>query len=120
MVFERDLKPDPESLREHVVSYAKSIEDRAGLDSPLSFSPAEGRTDLYMSDPIEGQFAEDGQTVRRLCRYAVWRPKSGAIIRVQAVINNEVFSTDERLAAAVRAVGRVFASCSRRSDGGTD
>lgn len=120
VVFERDLKPDPESLREHVVSYAKSIEGRAGLDSPLSFSLAEGRTDLYTSDPIEGQFEEGGRTVRRLCRYAVWRPKTGAIIRLQAVINNEVFSNDERLAAAVRAVDRVFKSCSERSDGGTD
>ena len=120
VVFERDLEPDPESLREHVVSYAKSIEGRAGLEQPLSFSLAQGRTDLYTSDPIEGQFEEDGRTVLRLCRYAVWRPKSGAIIRLQAVINNEVFSNDDRLAEAVRAVDRVFKSCSERSDGGTD
>ncbi|QDT70555.1 hypothetical protein MalM25_35040 [Planctomycetes bacterium MalM25] len=120
LVCERDLKPDPPALSEHVISYSESIEDRAGLDRPIAFDRAEGRQDLYTSESIEGQFEVDGRTVSRLCRYAVWRPKTGAIIRVQAVINNEVFSTKEQLAAAVRAVDAVFKSCSRGRGDGVD
>ncbi len=120
LVCERDLDPDPALLREHVVSYAKSIEGRAELGEPLSFSQAEGRRDLYTSEPIEGRFEEGGRTVRRLCRYAVWRPKGGVLVRLQAVINNEVFTDKQQLAQAVRAVDGIFASCSERPDGGAD
>lgn len=120
LVCERDPKPDPPALSEHVISYAESIEGRAGLERPLAFNRVEGRRDLYTSEPIEGRFEEGGLPVSRLCRYAVWRPRDGAIIRMQAVINNEVFTTKSQIAAAVRAVDQVFASCSPSPNDGAE
>lgn len=111
-VFERDLTPEPPSLREHVVGYAELIEGRTKLDLPLAFNQLPDLPNVYASEMLQGQFEDGGQMVGRLCRYAVWRPRAGALIRIQAVVNNEVLAEPAELAAAVAAVDRAFRSCS--------
>ncbi|MEM8864032.1 MAG: hypothetical protein AAGF31_00610 [Planctomycetota bacterium] len=114
IIFACHLKPVTANanLSALAVLYAEQIEENADLGELIAFDALPSRPNVFASEVIRGEFVVDGQTVNRYSRYAVWQPHPDVVVRIQTVVNAEVFTTQDSLRSALEAVSRCLASCS--------